>query len=285
MFDFKYDEEFEPSKRVLRLWLYTKKNDNPVCGLILPGFFNHSDNSIYAIGFACVLLIEGAATIWVKSLGLTIETILAFIVVDIVLAIWGHLAYGKIIKYRNYLLTTNDTNESDDKIQIEKAALKKEYSIKIKNWKTYKIIFNILIIISGVFKFIWFYIDYLVFNSTTLLIGFFYLVGAILHILCTGFFLYTFYLKKKIKYQYRKYPRKYRFDKLNPRGISIKANLVEGTSGRHKIQKISDGDYTLITNGILTDENLSELIGRQEDEEQKRKVAIKGIEHQLNLMT
>lgn len=290
MFEFNYEEDFEPKKNVLRLWLYTKKSDKPIHSIILPGMFNQSDYSAYALGFAFILLLEGAATVWVKSLGITIETIIAFIVLDIFLAIFGHIAYGRIIKFRNYVLVGSNSNESDKGIKTEIYKQTAYYNRKVTNWKIYRNIFNFLILVSGFMKFFWFYIDYATFDSTAMLIAFFYMAGAVLHILCTGFFLYTLYFNIKLKAQHRRYLRpssssKYTFDASNPRRLPMtREALVEATAGRHSIKKNGNEEYELVTNGVLTDENLSELIGKQDNPTQKRLVAIKGVEQQLSLM-
>ncbi len=290
MFEFKYEEDFEPSKNVLSLWLFTKKNEKLVHGHILPGMFNQSDYSIFALGFAFILLLEGAATLWVKSIGITIEIIIASILLDIFLAVFGHFAYGRIIKYKNYVLVLSNSNEGNRAIDDQVYKQIAFYIRKVSFWKAYRNIFNFLIILSGFLKFFWFYIDYAIFDSTALLIGFLYLAGSVLHILCTGYFVFSVYFISKLKSQHRRYMKpsttaKFSFVPANPRRLVLTSEPIEvATAGRHIIRLNENHEYELVTNGILTDENLSELIGKQKSPTQKRIVAIKGVEQQLSLM-
>ncbi|MBK7370438.1 MAG: hypothetical protein IPJ09_03190 [Saprospiraceae bacterium] len=149
--------------------------------------------------------------------------------------------------------------------------------------------FQLLIICLGFFKFFWFYSVYQIFDATALFIFVCYMLAAVLHVLCTGYFFFTLAASFVLSYQHSLYlksnGKNFHFDPLKPMSFMINTSLdlTECNAGRHSIQKKGNNFYFEI-NGILLDSELNDMIGRQLKEEQQQVVAIEGVRVQYNML-
>jgi len=276
---FRYDEDFMPSRTTRKQWQSTHKTPKQVDGVTLPGLFQTTYFGLHVTGFFLIIILEGLATYWSFIKGTAITAILVSIFIDIVLALLAHLTVGANLAYKNELIFESDT--------VKRQAIQ----FKIKGNNFFSAIFRVLILISAVFKFIWFYWVYLVFDSAALFVLACYLIGAVLHIYCTGYAWYTAFFKIRLWLEHRAYIKsnrlKYFFDKNHP-GTSLPFDTTiainETEVDRHKIVKDAGGQYIFQTYGILTDNQLMTFIGRQGNAEQRRAVAINGVKHQHSML-
>ncbi len=276
MFEFKYDENFEPSSNTKQWWLYTHKTERSFSGVTLPGLFQTTYYEWQMLGFIMIFLLEGIATYWCYQEGVIITAILASMFVDIVLAIVAHIFQKDICKKKNELVYEDDVNLGAIKRNLASKQLKQRF-------------FYLLIFISALFKIFWFFSVYGLVDATTLFIMTCYLIGAILHITCTGYAIFTFIFNRKLSKEYNKYldskHQMFAFDETLPlRSKLSSTDLKEAEVGRHMITKGEDGHFYLETFGILTDSQLWALIGKQIEPEQKRALAVDGVKHQMLIL-
>ncbi|MEW6617998.1 MAG: hypothetical protein AB1422_01385 [bacterium] len=208
-------------------------------------------------------------------MGVIITAILASIFVDLALAIVAHIFQKSICKMKNELVY----KENDEKRITERS---------LRSTQSLQRFFYSLILLSAGFKICWFLSARSTPDATALFIGVCYFLGAILHITCTGYAIFTFIFKGKIKREYNKYlnskSQAFGFDENNP----IETELTSGklktvTVGHHEIIE-SDAKFLLKTLGVLTDEELWSMIARQDAGEPKRTLAIEGVEHQIKIL-
>jgi hypothetical protein len=273
MFEFQYNENFEPTRSVKEWWLYTQKTPTTFAGVPLPGFFQTTNYEWQVTGFFTIFLLEGLATYWCYYEGVAITAILVSIFVDIILALVAHRFQRPIAQLKNELVfTENTSNKAKQKILTGK-----------KLWQNF---FYLLILISALFKFLWFFLVYQVFDTTTLFIFVCYILAALLHIICTGYAVFTFIFLRKIRSQHNQYIRsegtEFAFNPDNPfpSKIYTQIKLEPVIVGRHELANLNNGDFYFKTKGILLDKELFEMIGRQTSPEQRRTVAIEGVKHQ-----
>lgn len=222
-------------------------------------------------------MLEGLATYWSFIEGVIITAILASIFIDFVLAITSHLFQQDICKMKNELIWADDKRVG-------------AISNKLKSAKQKQHFFYLLILISALFKIFWFYNVYTIIDATTLFIMTCYIIGAILHITCTGYAIFTFLFNTKINREHKKYQntmrKEFAFDEREPlRSDALNsADLNPAEVGRHRLVKANDGKFYLETFGVLTDSDLRSLIGRQTNPEQRRSLAIDGVKHQMLIL-
>ena len=149
------------------------------------------------LGFVCVFLLEGVATYWSSREGVVITAILASIFLDLVLAVTAHVYQKSICRMKNEMVYEDDINVGAIKNKLKRIMLKQHF-------------FYLLIFISALFKIYWFLSVYRIIDATTLFIMTCYILGAILHIICTGYAVFTFIFNRKINQMlhdvpYRKY--------------------------------------------------------------------------------
>lgn len=276
MFDFKYEEHFEPSKGTKEWCLYTHKTKQSFAGVTLPGLFDITHYEWQLIGFFVIFLLEGLATYWSYYEGVAITAILVSIFIDIVLAVLAHLPHKTICRLSN------------EKV-FEVGEISKSIQRKISKNKFISNLFYAAILISAGFKCAWFYLVYMTFDSTALFIFVCYIVGAILHISCTGYAIFTTIFKWKINKEYSRYIHsggdEFTFDPNKPLPLLIETDVQLSliAVGHHELVK-KDGKFHLLTRGVLTDEQLNDLIGRQLKPEQKRTMAIEGTRQQCAIL-
>lgn len=276
MFDFNYNDNFEPSSNTKAFWLYTRKREMTSYGVTRPGLFATINYEWQVVGFFSIFILEGIATWWAYREGVAITAILVSIFVDVVLAILSHLPQRDITRLKNQMMFATGTDLANA-------------SSKLSSRRVVQRLFYLLIVVSACFKFYWFFSVYEVFDSTALFVLACYLIGALLHISCTGYAIFTSIFERKIRREHREYnasggtrhafaprqPRPLRFDS------TIELQPVE--VGRHRIERTTEG-FFLYTNGVMTDKELTEMIGRQITPDQQRVVAIEGVRHQYNLL-
>ena len=286
-FDFPPDQDFVPSKETKNFWLYTKKSQRTFGGVTLPGLFETVGYPTQMLAFFAVLLLEVVPTVYGVTQGVMWQAFVASIFVDIFLAIVAHLWHDKICRYKNELVNAD--------LGVEKEALKR----KINRYNLYTYFFYVLIMVSGVLKSYYFFDAYMVLDAIAGAVLVCYLLGAVLHIAYTGYFLYTSRFNHKIQAEYSEYVSSYK-EYVSSGGQKFKdgtgaiaqplfadetlVNVVPTVSGNHKIFKLdSDEKYYLQTNGMLTDNELANLIIRQPFNAQGL-IARSGLKRQMEIL-
>ena len=276
MYDFQFSENFEPSQNTKKWCLYTHKGTSTFAHLQLPGFFQTTYYEWQILGFIGIFLIEGLATYWCFLEGVIITAILASIFIDLVLAVVAHMFQKSICKMKNELFHEGETVSGAIKRRLSATKLRQRF-------------FYLLIFVSALFKIFWFLNVYGIVDATTLFIMTCYLIGAILHITCTGYALFTFVFNRKIKNEHDKYDdserKVFAFNDKDPLRTQLSSNtLHEAEAGRHRITNADDGNMYLETFGVLSDSELWTMIGRQIEPERKRTLAIDGVRHQMLIL-
>lgn len=267
---------FNPSHSTQKFWLYTKKNESNN-GIALPGLCQTVEYSTQMLAFFGVLLLEIAPTVYGISQGLLWQAVAAAIFIDVILAVIGHWWHKEMILAKNKLvITTNSISQQKIKQSISK-------------YQSYTNLFYFLIFSSGCLKFFFFYSAYIFFDAIALGVLFCYLLGAVLHITYTGYFLYTsrFYWLIWNEYKQYMYEEKYSIldpviQPINTSGTNIKFDLI--SVGLHKIYMKDDGIFYLSTFGIMTDTELSNFIKTQQNRIAQDIIAREGLSQQLLIM-
>ena len=258
-FIFPPGQDFVPSKETKNFWLYTKKSKRTFGGVALPGLFETIGYPTQMIGFFAILLLEIIPTIYGIGEGVLWQAIAAAIFVDIFLAVVSHIWHDRICRHKNEL------------VNADREVIKEDLKRKINKYNTYTYIFYVLIIGSGILKFYFFYDAYMTPDAIAGAVLVCYLLGAILHIAYTGYFLYTSRFNHKIQSEYSEYVSSGGVtfkDKtgeiiqpLFPEGMAL--NVQPDSSGNHKIFQSDSKIFFLETCGILTDNELANLVVRQ----------------------
>jgi len=156
-------------------------------------------------------------------------------------------------------------------VNANSEVMKEDLRRKINTYNMYTYIFYILIIASGVLKFYFFFDAYMTTDAIAGAVLVCYLLGAILHIAYTGYFLYTSRFNFKIQSEYSRYISSGGVTFKDKTGKIVQPLFADGmtiqvqpdSSGNHRIFKGNDGYYYLETCGVLTDNELANLIVRQ----------------------
>ncbi len=275
-FEFQPNQNFEPSKATKEFWLYTKKSKRTFGGVILPGLFETVKYSNQMIGFVTIFILELIPTVYGIEEGVLWEAIVVAIFIDIALAIVSHLWHDKICRYKNELvLAPNEVAKEDLRRKISKC-------------NTYTYFFYFLILASGCLKFYFFFDAYMTQDVIALGALVCYLLGAILHIAFTGYFLYTSHFNYKIHAEYSKYistsGKSFGITDSNPQPINTdntNVQITEYTAGQHKIFKKENDQYYFDTYGVLTDKELASLAGIQKSATSQSIIAREGLKQQL----
>lgn len=272
-FEFEISENFEPSHSIKKAGLFTKKSSHLYAGVTLPGFFQTTGYSWQLIGFLSIFLLEGIATYWSYNEGGSIQVVIGLILFDIVLALASHWKHSDIVLAKNQII-------------FQSGALQQQTKRKLLNALIWRNTFYFLIIFSGVTKFLFFFLIYMIFDARALLIGFFYLIGSILHILCTGYALFTLRFKIGIANDHSNYissdAKQYVFNTLKLPINAGNEKLTPVVVGLHEIMA-ENGIYYFQTKGILNDRELGNMIARQENDNSRRIIAVEGVKHQYEI--
>ena len=278
-FSFPSDQDFVPSKETKNFWLYTKKSKRTFGGVALPGLFESVGYPTQMIAFFAILLLEIIPTIYGIGEGVLWQAIAAAIFIDIFLAVVSHLWHDRICKHKNEM------------VNADRGVIKEDLKRKIDRFTLYTYTFYILIIASGILKFYFFYDAYMTPDAIAGAVLICYLLGSILHIAYTGYFLYTSRFNYKIQSEYSRY--------VSSGGVVFKDktgkipqplfsdgttfNVEPTSSGNHKIFRKDDGRFYLETHGVLTDNELANMIVRQPFDVQGL-VATRGLLRQIEIL-
>ncbi|GAB3644286.1 hypothetical protein GCM10027423_49230 [Spirosoma arcticum] len=245
-------------------------------GITLPGLCETTGYSTQMLAFFGVLILEIVPTVYGIAQGLLWQAVVASIFVDIFFAVVAHWWHYDILRAKNQLVITNDSIESQNlRRQINKHSF-------------YTNLFYFLIFVSGCIKFFFFYKAYVFFDAIAGGALVCYLLGALLHITYTGYFLYTSRFHWFMHNEFRKYlntnAERFATHQPNPQpiqtsGANIQFNTL--TKGLHKIYKTSDGQHYFETFGILTDKELSEFVKAQQNPIARDVIAREGLSQQL----
>ena len=268
---------FQPDGKVLKAWLSTNKNTMNNAGVMRPGMFNEPSMTSSLL-FLLILLIELGATFWVNDQGMAIAIIVSFIFMDIALAVFSHRMEGRIVQSKNELLfNTNNLRGENIKSMIQRFTF-------------YRNFFYVLILASGLYKGISFYLLYTTLDSMTICVIVAYFLAAILHIYNTGYAFAYWNFQLTLSNQFKKFMNTeggvYKYEKDAPRQTAIETTipLKEASTSKHAIV-LRSGTYFFETKGILLDTELSELISKQVNNEQQRIIAIEGVRLQCAQLT
>ncbi|NID10210.1 hypothetical protein [Fibrivirga algicola] len=278
-FSFPPDQDFVPSKETKNFWLYTKKSKRTFGGVALPGLFETVGYPTQMVGFFAILILEIVPTVYGIGEGVLWQAIAAAIFIDIFLAIVSHIWHDKICLHRNEL------------VNADRGVVKEDLKRKIDRYTFYTYSLYALIVASGILKFYFFFDAYMTPDAIAGAVLVCYLLGSILHIAYTGYFLYTSRFNFKIQSEYSKY--------VGTGGVSYKDTTgkvpqplfstgntfkVESTSaGNNKIFQANDGLFYLETYGVLTDNELANLIVRQPYDVQGL-IARRGLSRQIEIL-
>lgn len=270
---------FDPSPPTKRKWLYTKKKPLPF-GITLPGLCQTSDYSTQMLAFFGILVLEAVPTIYGIGQGLLWEAVMATIFVDIFLAIGSHWWHDDITLEKNLLVIEED------------APARKELETSISRRKIYSNLFIFLIIISGITKAFLFYSAYIFFDAIVVGVIVCYLLGAILHINYTGYFIYTSRFYWFIHREFSVYTKTNKNQQLGEystnqvkeypiKTYNAKIDFVTGKQGLHEIYKNEEERYFFKTLGIMTDKELAGFVRSQQSPVTRDVIAREGLAIQL----
>lgn len=287
--------DFEPGKTTKRLWTYVRKQERTVVGITLPGLFDISHFGIDALLFVVVIVLElwGLINLWMVGLPL-ISIPLAFLL-DLTCAIGHHIfSVGKTCVLKNRIvvaeLAVRETLKSDNEPEItaETQRLQQQYRDQIRKRKFFSGFFALLIFALSVLKIVGFYGLHEAFDIFTLAVMVSYVIVAILHVKVTGYFIFALLAEWFLRKDKGRYVRQGtgRLPAGQPNRISFirTSNQLndEHSIGEHNLCKV-EGGYQLRTHGILTDDQLSALVGYQK-REAKSEVVLHGLKHQLDIL-
>jgi hypothetical protein len=268
---------FEPSLSTRRRWLYTKKNELNF-GITLPGLCETTDYSTQMLAFFGIILLEVVPTIYGIAQGLLWEAVAAAILTDIFLAIIAHIWHDKILLAKNQLVVTTNP------IAI------KNLHRSISKYKFWTNFFYVMIFFSGCVKFAFFYVAYVYLDAIAIAILISYLLGAVLHVSYTGYFLYTSRYYWFVNSEFNQYLNtnggKFMAIAINKQPISVDGASIQFNTvaiGLHNISKDNNNIYYFETLGILTDKELVSFINAQQNIIAQNVIAREGLLHQLRL--
>ena len=270
---------FDPTRSTKRFWLYTKKNELNY-GVTLPGLCETTGYSTQMLAFFGVLILEIVPTVYGIKQGLLWQAVVAAIFVDIFFAVVAHWWHNKILLLKNQLVITYDP--------ISKQNLKRQ--ISKYNYLTNS--FYFLIFLSGCIKAILFYKAYIFFDAIVCGVFVCYLLGAILHITYTGYFLYTSRFYWFLHGEFKEYLNTNQGEKIGNHSVTERKDQkinTDGTNiqfetttkGLHRIFKDTNGFYHFETLGILTDKELAGFIEAQQNPIARDVIAREGLSRQL----
>jgi hypothetical protein len=294
-------EGWQPSPKTLKLWRFIPMKDSTDAGFNIPPMFKDVDPIIRVLvmGFIGLIALECYATFAVAMHeGVPIEIIAILILVDIFLATLPHLSDDEItdLKVFKFIGENCETylNLETDEIAIYKAnKINNEYKlakcIRKRKWLYLPIIFSTLVKLYLFFSVYTFYDTY---QAYIVLIS--YSLGCILHILCTGYvimyarFLISLRKDRKIfgsSNGHTNRKKKDNQDKLiNLKSSSTKLNFNAPQKDNLKIKLSSENKYYIQFEGIMTDEDINDLISNQDSLLQSFPIALTGKIIQNNLL-
>jgi hypothetical protein len=280
--------DFEPSRGVRKIFLYTRKSSSPSYGgVILPGLFQSSGIVWDMAAFILILFGEfyGYFQIESKSSMGSATMFVALIIADFILAFVAQGFIGGILKRKNQVVLERNGAIS--------ARLRSQMSFL----KVLAYLFKAGILFIAFFKIFTFYgLKWGKLDPEMLLMIFIYLGVGLLHIACTGYFFAYVILKVSQSFQrFRHFSSssavkpyqiiEYRFSNPNPIGNEpYKTGDVQSGTKSHQVV-VEKEDWRLQTWGVLEDDQLESLIWKQDQNDNtKREVALAGLAHQLSML-
>lgn len=288
---------FEPDKRALKLWLYTRKQDKQYGLNEAPGFFSTHDFPKDQGFFIAAFVLEILGIVLLISSGINLGDS-EFALIAIIGALG--LSVGDI--FLAYLLHRNEEKKcyGRNKIKIsenegEKQTIKDQ--LKAGKWWDAFIIFLIIliaiikifgIVLLGTFDNIGIYIS--------LVIMFLFIVYV--HIWHTGYFIYGWLTKRTFKQQLRQLNQGNKKYAAQPweQPFASEVNLLDGSTElkaneNHKIIEGKKEDsqtkhkysYNIKSQGILTDNDLSSFFRKSLNEDQITLIAKECLKLQIRM--
>jgi len=264
---------FEPQINTKNFWLYSRKYENTYSGVKLPGLFRTYNYTLDTFGFCLIVILEVLGMVALKQVtALPTIVILALVTADILFAILAHLPVAKICRLKNEMvLEDNPARLANLRNQLGASKL-----LHYIPW--------VIIVGLALFKILG-YMTNSIFDGTTVAICLAYAVVALLHIVCTGYFLFECF-NRIIFFN----PQKNQVLSLGGNINHFRTQLLEESIdfiacevNKHSIQKSDDSNqYVLKTWGVLTDDDLQAMIMRQKTQQQKMLLAKEGLRHQYH---
>lgn len=255
--NFQIPTEYEPSKETKILGLSTMKKSLHIEGLEMPGLYQVYMWPMTIVAFIIMLALEiFTAGISYNEADVDPFVLLGTLLADFLLAFLLHRKKATELRIKNELILAKGVEEDQKEILLKKC----------RRWSS---IFAILIILSGIFKLIFFQDAWGAFDATSWAVMFGIVICILIHIFVTGYFFYTLYYFFRLRSERNEWAlskgKKYSVRDYNPQpilnqGIPIKEMQV----GYHRIF-IEDTIPYLDTFGILTDDQLAEFVKRQHD--------------------
>jgi len=297
---FDNDRGFEPSAKTKSPWSGIVKQVSTLSYantyFEMPALFKRVSPHLkaYIFGFIVIFLLEGFATIGiVYNEGVPIRIIVFLIFIDIVLAYLPHSFDRTISLHRNNkfirdfsqkIIKMQEAGHSEEDMNRESKAKSEYLENKIKNLLTKRLILYIPIFVTGFLK-IYFFFQTYPFHVTYVagIVVFSYMIGTILHAVCTGHLInYFVFFKPPFKNEWSNFiDNNNKFSAaIHVQNINTVLDIILAKSGNQKII-FENGEYKIKTLGLLFDEELVELINSQNTEAQKIAVAVAGKTMQL----
>jgi hypothetical protein len=290
MSEYNNREGWEASSKTRKYWRFIPMTNSKYEGFEIPPLFKQVNPVIrwLYLGFVAIFILELYATLFVAvGEGVPVEVIMLLLFVDVFFAVLPHMADGKIVELKNFIFIgeycSNYLTLDDDDIKTYKANFISNQS-RLKSLQAIRLILFAPIIISAIVKLILFFGQYPFYDTYQAYIIFVsYLLGCILHIVCTGKVI--MYLRFRLSLNRDRKLFGHSNGKINK--IENRPDkLVKAKSGlEFKIpdmglseQKIilDDNKYYIHYNGMLFDEEINELVGQQDDLKQQFAVALTG---------
>lgn len=278
--------DFEPSRGVRKLFLYTRKSPSTSYGgIILPGLFQTSHYFWDIMFFLAVVVgeIYGFAQIDAKTSHGSASLFLGMILLDFACAFFAQLFIGGVVKRKNLLVLEQDNAET---VNLRNQIVKRQ---------VFAYAFKVVIIGVAIFKIVTFYnLKWGTIDQEMLLMTFIYLIVAVIHVACTGYFGAYLVLKVALAYQTYKHvstkKKSYAIQDFilsepkEMKGKPFQGCEIKSGNNNHTLL-LADDTWRLKTWGILDDDQLHSIIWKQnKDSETKREVALAGLAHQLEML-
>jgi hypothetical protein len=285
MFEWDPRLDFEPSLFTKKLWLFLRKSPRIIGGVTLPGLFQTPHSSVDTGFFITALALEAWGLL---NLSIVTEIQFAYMVlpflIDLVLAFFRHLPQGSICEMSNRLVVAE---------KVEKDILQD----KIKSRQRIVGVLSALIVLAALGKaYVFWSAQFGAFDALTAGILLSYLLAALIHIQCTGYFLFRVATSVSLWHNRGSYRRGKEPGASEDQKVTIGARahspelhppfkLVEATAREQRLVRTGDAKtYWFETWGVLRDGELDALASAQRAEEQSAFVARAGLRHQLHIL-
>lgn len=263
--------DFEPQINTKNFWLYSRKHENTYSGVKLPGLFRTYNYTLDTFGFCLIIILEVLGMVALKQVtALPTIVIVALVAADLLFAILAHLPVAKICRIKNEIVLEDNP--------AKLANLNNQLSAS----KLWHYLPWIIIVGLALFKILG-YMANSIFDGTTVAICLAYAVVALLHIVCTGYFLFELF-NRIVFFNPQKNQVLSSGGNINgyrTQYLDKSTDFIDCKVNKHSIQKSDDADqYVLKTWGVFTDDDLQAMIMCQKNQQQKMLLAKEGLRHQ-----